>query len=297
MRVVGIDIGFGQVKVVAKDVQFKFPSQIAQYLHDELSEVEWVFHDGERYVVGEFADVFKHKISVSSVDLLIRYAGVFVRYVLNRLGEGSWIVVSGLPPRFKSYSSLLESSIREVPQVREVLIVPQGVGVLEDTREVLMGYEDAIILDVGFNTVDYLAVRRQGGKFIKEKSGTVEGLGVKSAVEVFRSMLPSQAGYYRNEPLVFLVPYLLKGSLSVAGQELDLTDVKERSLNIWTQQLYSRVMEEVGDLLSRRSLVVVAGGGAYFISKKVFDREVFVPNLPEFSNARGYYKIGVQQML
>ena len=40
--------------------------------------------------------------------------------------------------------------------------------------------------------------------------------------------------------------------------------------------------------------MVVAGGGAYYVGKKYFGYNVIIPEEPEFSQARGYYVVGIQ---
>lgn len=292
MRVLGLDIGFGQVKVVSEDTKLKFPSQIAQYIPDSVSDLEYVEHKGMLYVVGEDANVFRQKFSLSTVENLIKYAPVLLKYVLNRLkADDKYVVVSGLPPRFRDYAVEFEKALK-VEGVESVVVVPQGVGIVEDTKGRILLHQNALVLDIGFNTVDYISVRVKDQNIIKERSGTIEGLGVKSAVEIFRSMLPAEVGYYRNEPYVFLVPILIKGSVQIAGELINLESIKQKALKIWSEQINLRLTEEIGELIKGKELFVVGGGGAYFLDREVFEREVFVPFEPDFSNARGYYKIG-----
>jgi hypothetical protein len=297
MRVIGIDIGFGQVKVVSEDLALKFPSQIAQFLEGEVSDVPVVEHNGMWYVVGEEATVFRHKLSISTVEMLVRYSPVLLKRALREIGEGGeYFVVSGLPPRFRHMEEEFSKVVRTVEGVRDVMVVPQGAGILEDVSGYLRSHEGALILDIGFNTVDYLAVRIKGNKVIKERGGTVEGLGVKSAVEIFRNLLPEEVGFLRNEPYVFLVPYFAKGRLTLAGKEFFLQEEKTKASKLWTEQIYLRLQEEIGELIKSKPIFVVAGGGAYFLDRSLFGREVYIPVEPDFSNARGYYKAGVETL-
>jgi len=294
MRVMGLDIGFGQVKVVVDEGSFKFPSQIAQFLEGELSDVPVVEHNGLQYVVGEDATAFRHKLSLSTVELLIKYSPVLLKRALLEIGEaGEYFVVSGLPPRFRHLGEAFSSALETVDGVRKVLVVPQGAGILEDVKEYVRTHGGALILDIGFNTVDYLSVRVKGNDVVKERGGTIEGLGVKSAVEIFRNLLPAEVGFLRNEPYVFLVPYFAKGRLMLAGKEFFLQEEKAKASKLWTEQIYLRVQEEVGELVRSKPVFVVAGGGAYFLDRSLFEREVYIPVEPDFSNARGYYKLGL----
>jgi hypothetical protein len=297
MRVIGIDIGFGQVKVVLDDLALKFPSQIAQFLEGELSDVPVVEHGGLQYVVGEEATAFRHKLSLSTVELLIRYSPVLLKRALLEVGEGGeYFVVSGLPPRFRHMGEEFSRALQTVEGVVRVLIVPQGTGILEDVKDYVWTYGGALILDIGFNTVDFLSVRVRGNDLVKERGGTIEGLGVKSAVEIFRSLLPAEAGFLRNEPYVFLVPYFAKGRLTLAGKEFFLQEEKAKASKLWTEQIYLRLQEEIGELIKSKPVFVVAGGGAYFLDRSLFEREVYIPVQPDFSNARGYYKLGVEAL-
>jgi len=54
-----------------------------------------------------------------------------------------------------------------------------------------------------------------------------------------------------------------------------------------------RLQEEIGELIKSKPVFVVAGGGAYFLDRSLFEREVYIPVEPDFSNARGYHKIGL----
>lgn len=297
MRVIGLDIGFGQVKVIAGEGKLKFPSQIAQFIPDGISDVEYVEHNSMLYVVGDSASAFRQKFSLSTAQQLIKYAPVLLKHALKKAGleKEKTLIVSGLPPRFKNLAEEFEGALRQVEGVESVMIVPQGVGIVEDTKTRIFQYPNALVLDIGFNTVDYISLSVSGDKLIKERSGTIEGLGVKSAAEIFRTLLPPEVGYYRNEPYVFLVPILIKGSVHIGGKEINLESIKQKALRAWSEQINLRLTEEIGELIKSKFLFVVGGGGAYFLDRDVFERDVYVPFEPDFSNARGYYKIGLMK--
>jgi hypothetical protein len=262
-------------------------------LEGEISDVPVVEHNGMLYVVGDEATVFRHKLSLSTVEMLIKYSPVLLKRALMDVGEGGeYFVVSGLPPRFRYMEEEFSDALQSVEGVKRVVIVPQGAGILEDVKDYVRSHDGALILDIGFNTVDYLSVRVKGGEIIKERGGTIEGLGVKSAVEIFRNLLPKDLGFLRNEPYVFLVPYFAKGRLTQAGKEFFLQEEKAKASKLWTEQIYLRLQEEIGELIRSKPVFVVAGGGAYFLDRSLFERGVYVPVQPDFSNARGYYKLG-----
>ncbi len=74
-------------------------------------------------------------------------------------------------------------------------------------------------------------------------------------MEIFRSLLPPEVGYYRNEPYVFLAPILVKGRVYVAGREINLESVKQRALRAWSEQINLRLTEEIGELMKKQVLV------------------------------------------
>lgn len=293
--VIGLDIGFGQTKVVFGDESVRqdvFPTLLAHYVSAGPSDEKVIEYEGKEYVVGEGAKAFESKIAIASVDLLIKYAPVIVKYVKSAYELGDIFVVSGLPIAFKDYADVYRQKIKEVKGVIDVVVVPQAAGVLEDVKPKVSVYRNGLIVDIGFNTVDYLAYRFEAGKVIKERAGTIEALGVRSCVNTFRVHLPSELSYLKNYPLAYLIEIFRQGSVSVGGQVYNLNELKQKVLSLWSEQIYSRLSEELGFLLKDREVVVSAGGGAYLLDRNVFQREVIVPIRPEFANARGYYKVG-----
>lgn len=293
--IVGLDIGFGQTKAVFGDDNLRqdvFPTLLAHYVSAGPSDERVIEHEGKQYVVGEGAKAFEGKIAIASVDLLIKYAPVIVKYVKEIYELGDIFLVSGLPIAFKDYADFYKQRLKEVRGVVDVIVVPQAAGVLEDVKQKVSVYRNGLIVDIGFNTVDYLAYRLEGGKVIKERAGTIEALGVRACVNTFRVHLPSDLSYLRNYPLAYLIEIFKQGSVAMGGQAYNLNDLKQKVLSIWSEQIYSRLSEELGFLLKDREVVVSAGGGAYLLDRNVFQREVIVPIRPEFANARGYYKVG-----
>ena len=282
---IGLDVGFGWTKVVTETETFKFPTWLAYYKPSSISEIEPITVDGKDYVVGEDARVMK-KIDINDIQTLVKYLPVFVKYVKQRTKtEGP--IVTGLPP--KHYRVLKDEVLKTID-----LVVPQTVGILADV-EGKLPIEDGeyiIIIDIGFNTLDYLIAQKTTERWSKKALESVDSFGVSLAVDHFKKYLPSEVvGIVKNWSLSRIMKIFEEGKLKIAGEVIDLSSYKQRAIEEYTEQLIQRLKEELGDILWEADHFVIAGGGANFISAKDLRKDAFVPEKPEFSNARGYFKI------
>jgi len=290
---IGLDVGFGHTKVVSDGRKLKFPTWIAFPSRSAISEAEEVKVGSESMVVGEDAKYEPRRVEISSISTLIRYAPYFLKYVINRLGEEPKMVVSGLPPAHKDKREDYKEALRSVLKSGEVEVILQGMGILKDVEDKLG--EDALIIDVGFNTVDYLLVVRHGEKWRYRKGNTIEEHGVLRAVEAFRENIPDELGYVKNLSLSRLIEVFEKGEITIQGMKKRLPDIKEIAVREFTNALISRLISEIGNALYEVETIVIAGGGANLIDRNLIEHtNVIIPEEPEFSNARGYHKIAKQ---
>jgi hypothetical protein len=80
-----------------------------------------------------------------------------------------------------------------------------------------------------------------------------------------------------------------KGRVSLEGENIDLSHIKQRAIDEYNEILKTRLKSEIGNLLNEIESIVLAGGGAYYI--RGIRKDVYIPDAPEFSQARGYTKI------
>jgi hypothetical protein len=285
---IGLDVGFGWTKVVAGKGGFKFPSWLAYYKPSAMSDIEPVTVDGRDYVVGEDARAMK-KIDINDVPTLVKYLPVFVKYVKTLTGsEGP--VVTGLPPKY--YKSLKDEVLKTAD-----LVVPQSVGILVDVEDSINAEpgEWVVVIDIGFNTLDYLVAEQKGDRWSKKAVDSIDNFGVSLAVDHFKKYLPSEVvGIVKNWSLSKVMKIFEEGRLKIAGEVIDLSPYKKRAVEEYVEQLFQRLKEELGDLLLEADHFVVGGGGANIIPAKEIRKDAFIPEDPEFSNARGYFKIASQ---
>jgi len=274
---VGLDLGFGWCKVCTSEgTCFKFPSWLAYHTSAAISEMDTVTVDGIEYVVGEDAKYERQKITISGINDLISYFNVFKKYAIQKAGikEDDVQIVTGLPPIHKDKASKLEK--------QGVTVLPQGIGIYLDVRDKIKSSE-TLILDIGFNTVDYILV----SKDIRKKGNTLEKQGVERMVEMFRSQI--DISFVKQFSLQRIMEIFEKGYVSLEGEHIDLSHIKERAIKEYNEMLKTRLDSEIGDLLKETESIVLAGGGAYYI--KDIRKNVYIPDSPEFSQARGYTKI------
>ncbi|MFZ8826631.1 MAG: hypothetical protein ACO2OT_07355, partial [Candidatus Caldipriscus sp.] len=249
-------------------------------------------YEGAYYVVGEKARFSGKRIEIAGIDELIKYYPLITKYVLEQLGipPKKAIVITGLPPGYADRGKELTKIFSNMGI--KSIIAFQGFGICTDVMD---KFPSGLIIDIGFNTVDYLSYSVEEGRLIKELSGTIPNLGVITAVSIFRDLLPAQKGVLKTKPLSGLVNIFLEGKWR--GE--DLSQYKEKALIQWNEIIKARLRQELGILYGEKSDLIVAGGGAYLVRPEVFSADdsapmdIYIPPEPEFSNARGYYKLGV----
>ena len=270
---IGFDLGFGWTKVCTDEgTCFKFPTWLAYHSGGAISEMETVIVDGKEYVVGEDAKYERQKIAITSIDELLNYFPVFRKYVLSKLNVDDAEIITGLPPVHKDKASML--------QKQGVQVIPQGVGIWLDVKDKVQTNE-MLILDLGFNTVDYILVVNNS----KKKGNTLEKMGVERMVELFRNKL--DISILKQFPLQRLMDVFEKGFATIEGERIDLTPIKQKAVDEYNEVLFTRLKDEVGNLIEEVETIIVAGGGAYYL-RNLRKAGIFIPEAPEFAQARGY---------
>ena len=293
MRVLGIDIGFGSVKVYSDELEYKFPTAVAYMPDDEVMEVEKINVGGRYFVVGKDVKyVANYKIEIPGVKDLIRWSGVFLKYVLDKFGEFD-VIVSGLPPNAKRHVSEFEAVLKSVSRDAKIKVLPQGAGILYDVvnRDASLG--EVMVVDIGYNTVDCLVAEKVDGVWKKKRGITIEGFGVMKAVSFMRELFSSRMGLLKNWSVSRLVDAFEVGYIVIDGDRVDLSGYKAEAVKRYEEVLVSRLKAELGDDFRGIEHVVLAGGGAYYVGEKHFGKKVIIPEKPEFSQARGYYFAGL----
>ena len=298
--VVGLDIGYGEVKVWSEDFFEKFPSAVYPF-EDRYGflevQGEVLEYQGRKFLLSR-----GRELRSRNYHKTMEWLALFLKSLTRTKGWAK--VVMGLPvswatkeerrilqERIKgSFSFSLGKSKRYV-EVLDAKVLAQGLGVLldyfiEDGKVVEERKEENIIIfDVGFYTTDVF-VYKDGG-MDEERIQSIE-IGISNLLENLLTFLKTSYSY-PSVPLKEVEKYFRRGKVRIKGEEVQID--KERFLKEFKEKL-SDLLKFYEKELITFDTVILAGGGAYYVGEDFFSRKVFIPERPEFSNARGYYKYG-----
>lgn len=283
---ISIDTGFGFVKVYTGKEKFKFPTWISKKTQGTY-EVEIVEHDGIEYLVGQDAVYGSGKIEIADFDMLVKYLPVLIKYVKMRAGDDD-IVIGFAPKHYLRYKESKEVQ-EKVNKITDKVLM-QGVGVLIDTEELLdvEEGENVLVVDIGFNTTDILVVAIKDGKWKKKIIDSIEKSGISRTVDILKDVLPSEFALFKNKSNSQLIRAFEKKVLTLEGDKIDISQYVDIAKERYKEELLSSLKDRYGEWILTVDKIVIAGGGAYHIPK--IRKDAIIPNEPEFSNARGYYK-------
>ena len=303
----GLDIGFGDVKAVAEDGRkLKIPTAVA-YVGEGVCDLGELSCDhreylymGRKYVVGEAA--ISRAFSTRSLEFLRKYSPLLACRVIEELQFDVSSLAFGLPMAYytSKNKSYFLSSMRKIEAPGRTIkldaeVFPQGVGALLDYRLSDNGREkdgtatSGLVLDVGFNTVDVVAF--ENGSAVKVDSGMLERAGISKVTQELANTLQSETTINLTEQEA--KDTLLKGRLTVYGYEKDLGEIIRETTERYVEWLFSVVASRWEDRLQRAGILILSGGGAYYLKTYVparYRKVLFIPEEPEFANARGFLK-------
>ncbi|RUM32399.1 MAG: hypothetical protein DSY42_01140 [Aquifex sp.] len=298
----GIDFGFGQVKFYTESGKGKFPTEVKEFRKTSFVSIQkrTVSYGGKEYFVGEEAQSYSKGIPIviADVERLIEYVPVFCRYLAMK-GVKATEVVTGLPPSHMNLKEEMRKKVAEGFSVPEenVSVVPQGSGILLDVEDKVEDF--ILVLDVGFNTLDYVVARRGNpqlgeAEFEIEEAGSFHRLGTYSLIKEVESLFAGEFPEL-NTLLTYhdLAKVVRERKLKIGGKEYDLSEIVDRAREAYEIKLQGAIMRLL-DEIKRCNTLVVGGGGAYLLEEEFLRSlhpNVVVPEEPDLSQARGYYKL------
>jgi hypothetical protein len=232
----GIDVGFGDVKVVYMEAgelkYFKMPTAIkyAGNSSSGITEEGIRSFQGREYLLGEQARF--GAFSTRSYDFLRRYTGLFVYHALKTLNLDTQNIGVGLP---LNWFSKKEEFLKELAQTVvdgekleiQPKLFPQAVGILMDYRMDIDGKtkedtaKDGIVLDIGYNTVDVVCFER--GAAVRSDAGTLEKYGISRIIVELAEIIYSEFSFQLSEQEAKDV--FLEGKLRLYGDVKDLSEI------------------------------------------------------------------------
>ncbi len=307
LKPVGIDVGYGYVKVFDGQDWLRFPSVVgiateatsfSGLAGSNKTRALSITVDGQTYNVGEQA-VRQSTFAFRSLSQSRLEAGEFKVLFLTGLAmvadrpSVSFHVVTGLPPGLlyqeKAIAQLLKGEHRVVLRLgKEVLerslnvenlrIMPQPIGTYLgealDARgqvkdEALVSGRVALV-DVGHGTTD-LAIA-EGGEYVPHQSRTVP-VGLAAAQADVSERLRRELGIVREA--YQLDDAMATGKIKVAGQPRDISNLRDLSYKALATKILTEIHStwDVGTV----DTILFTGGGS-----KALERFL----LPQFPNAR-----------
>lgn len=320
MNKLGLDIGFGDVKVVIPLSRgdrvslrsVKFPTAIGRVKRGIVdlgnkSCKEYVF-DGGSYFLGVEALYCQDTFDTRDRDFLVKYSPLLAFKALDHMRAQDRVDLSlcvGIPlGYYKKYkksvtrvlSKISVNSQTIIPKTIDVRAQGQGVyfdyifnnsGKLDPAKK----YSNILILDIGFNTVDILGIIE--GQPSMEWSDMLTKEGISRICEDLKLHVKKEYGVEESDQRMSHA--LEAGKIAIFGKSHDLSEIIGKLAQSYTERFIQNIRSSKwSDFLSRVDKLVVAGGGAYYVAdafQQVYPKDfVYVPGMPEFSNARGFLK-------
>ena len=305
----GIDIGFGDVKVVPVDGDsFKFSTSIAPYVAGvdlgNDARIKTYKYNGEEFIVGD--ETASGNLGTRSKGFLQNYSALLIAKAIDLYGSDVDEISIGLALnhyasnngqfRKELKRSLSAFYVNEKHYELTVHVYPQAVGILADFRidengEVRDETEiDGLVLDIGFNTVDVVTFKN--GQAVSHDSGCFEGGGICNIITPLAQLVSTNHDLDIQEQEAKKI--FLEREICFFGKSKDYGLEIDRLTKRYVKELFVKIDGKWSGSVARAGKVIIAGGGSYYIKDLLPENltEIcFIPELAEFSNARGFLKV------
>jgi plasmid segregation protein ParM len=324
---IGVDLGYGFVKVTDGKKDKIFPSVVGQartlrYISDDAQEQNFlknmnVIIDDREYFVGDLAnrqsDVVLFSLTENRMDE--RISKVLLVTSLALLSDGkstNFNLVTGLPVGFftetkqslsqlfkgQHHITLRRNQKNEGEQtifVNEVKVLPQPFGTLFD---LILDYNGNMIdenmaaskigiIDIGFRTTDYIVVDNLEN--IDRLSGS-SNTALSTAYVIISEMLKEE--FKINKPIYQLDEIVRTGTIRISGKSYNLDEIKRHAFSVVAEKLVT----EINSLWVNKwelDMVFITGGGGIAIAEYMlpyFDNTMLVKEA-QFANVYGFRKL------
>ena len=326
MQILGIDLGFSQVKLTSASGNKKFSSVIGYPSSVELKQQEdekvsesnlYLTEKNTTYYIGEKANRDTNNARLTFTAEKTNNITDHVKY-LAALGlaseqddQGSYTVVTGLPVEdFAAQEDLrkdLEKNLTgtfdyvfgnqaKLIGVHKVHVIPQSAGayycyILQD-GEIRIDRVNTLtlVIDIGFKTTDAVAMR--DAKYSSTESFT-EYTGVSNVHIEIRKRLMKEFGLRKE--LSEIDEIVRSKTIYLDGREVSIEDMILEAVKPFAEKIVDAIPLYISNPKEIRQ-IILTGGGAYLMQeyfKMAFPKNsiLVLPNA-EYSNAEGYYKYG-----
>lgn len=321
MKIVGIDIGYGFLKVTDDKESFAIPSVIGNavdltfdmgYSARDLSNLR-VKVDGEEYFVGELAiEQSEHPYRSLSTDratnIVTKVMFLTSLAILSEHPVESFVVTTGLPVKdytmykqvymdtFTGTHEILLHGEKKIIHIEKLIVVPQPYGTFcdglfdeegevdEDFAENHVG-----IIDIGYGTSDFIQVKSY--RYLERYSSTSAN-GISSVYRDISNYLSTHHGIHKED--FELEDIIRTGRLKIRGGAIDISE----PLRDAKRSLAKKVANEIKSLWSNLpevSLIIVTGGGGALLYEELAELlgdDIVLAENSQLANVRGYRNWG-----
>jgi plasmid segregation protein ParM len=297
MEKLAIDVGYSSTKVKYNDKLYKIPSAISFATDlgiDYGDSSDTVKYKGETYYVGDAA-VGLESFTTTDYQFKANFDPVIVYHVLKKLD----LVQAALDKDIQLYLTLALTDWKYKDNYLEALasfqvddltigfenisLLPQGAGVyMAYVSKVGEHPLNAAIIDVGYNTINYMVY--ENGQPQKAHSKGFAGHGVSSIIKSFSAYLENTFSMPFSEAEALKI--FMNNKFIFSG--VDRPDVVEKIQELKSQfvkRLFNSVLTSEKKLLATSEKVLLAGGGCYLLEGINFPPNVQFADKPyEFAN-------------
>lgn len=317
MYIMGLDLGYSSVKVVIANEygeilkKFKFPSLIG--ITKKVNEVEndkIYLYDDNYYMVGDEA---KHLPSSNMIDIteyknLEYYAPLLLKHTIKKCEITPDIIVAGLSIAQINYSGYFQARLENFTidnidyKFDKVFVLPQGAGAklsidkfgnnFPQEQKEFLGNSNFIIIDIGFNTNDYLLINN--GLTDPNLFHADEKCGILLISQIVAKEI--HKNFNRQITLQEAREVLDTGYYKLRGSKHDFREFIDKSKKEYLKNLLKSVEEKYPGFLDKSDFVCIVGGGATLFRDTNDNFIRVVKNDPEFYNAIGQMLFGLRQL-
>lgn len=302
--VVGLDIGYGEVKAVTNDGRSaRFPALTVKIDDTSLLSPEQrerlIKDSGSMWLAGQDAvDLRRTRpIEIDSRRIATPEFRALGVHALRQLGVKRASIITGLPIKdYRDQRATLQQVVQSWSmngmKLRVSAVVPQPVGTLADVA-INTNVPDALegrvaIIDIGSGTTDLMEVNRGNANPHPDTFAT-DTFAVSVAYKLIRNslLLKHKADYDLSE----ITSIIKQEHVIVRGKEIPIgTLIKDAKRHVVLNAL-ALAKRLWGDLDTYRYIVATGGGSAFLreeLEAHIPAKQLIIPEDPGMANARGY---------
>lgn len=158
------------------------------------------------------------------------------------------------------------------------------------------------VVDLGGKTLDIAVVKEGGTGLYDNLSGTAD-IGALNLYDQIDQDLRARFDISEEVPYIYRQRAIQTGTYLLYGERHDVTDLIEKALSQFAEQVGFEVSRKLGDASQFGSKVIFVGGGSillrnhlHLVFPKLPTKAIHIPDNPEFANARGMYKAAVANL-